>query len=808
MNAKYSVLYSGYNLDDTFEELSYLLKDGIKVFWFGTETDSKRLHDEFLEYCKYYLLQCFDYVSTTKVIIYDGEIGNDNNFLKELSCKVPKFNYEQYLVEHSRSKHLVVKASAGTGKTSVMIDRILYLLHTNPELKPSQIAMITFTNEAADQMNFRLQDALLIRYNLTSNTRYLNLLEEQSLMNISTIHSFAYSLLKIIGLSMGYTKQLSIGSFKYEISNIIANYIDTYIDPEKPIKDQITTPLYIAKQTIFDYWYRFVELGYSPEQIASFDWGTGEDDSSQAFQKILSDTITQIDPKYKALKNKLNSVALIDMLRDLDGLLVPDNGNLHYLDFKYLFVDEFQDSDNSQIEVIAKLASLLDLGLFVVGDIKQSIYRFRGADDTAFASFYEKLKKYYCEKPMEYNLVNNYRTAPAIMAPLHSCFMAWGRNKTLEYNSPSNACQNIVGSFIVREFTQYSDPLSQLVIDLKESLNNLNQRLGSSKPKQSDKVTVLCRTNNELLTVSSICKKNDIPVVVKQDGSFFISDAVRDFYSLISSFLFHDPLHLFNYLISPYSSLSEIIDLDTIQKKGADNAAMDEIQLYLSHTNWQKYDEKIHSSPILGVINEIINSEPVIQNYARITKKNYLQNGKTKEITDKQTYADCKQYKADLDKLIEIIVQSNTNSKFDLYGLYNYLSIMINTDRDEPCADVDDDFDSTYVYCMTVHKSKGLEFDTVYIPFTNKGFRFSEESQILIDDNAVNVGWKMYKKEFKLMNDNYRKLYKNETVRIRAEECRILYVALTRAIRNLTVYVNQNYKDNTWADLLNEGGVF
>ncbi|MBB6621766.1 UvrD-helicase domain-containing protein, partial [Proteus mirabilis] len=91
---------------------------------------------------------------------------------------IPAFNAAQYRVEHcAESEHIVVKASAGTGKTTVMIDRILYLMHMVPGLQMSDIYMITFTNEATNQMNRRLQEVLFKKYALTKNKRYLNWLE-------------------------------------------------------------------------------------------------------------------------------------------------------------------------------------------------------------------------------------------------------------------------------------------------------------------------------------------------------------------------------------------------------------------------------------------------------------------------------------------------------------------------------------------------------------------------------------------------------------------------------------------------------
>lgn len=808
MNCKYSILYSGKSLSALKLIIDEYLHNGIKVIWFGTENDCKYFENKYPDFLKTFLLQPYIISSNVELEVIDGDINNDFHLLEKIHHEAPAFNYEQYLIEHSKTKHQIVKASAGTGKTSVTIDRVMFLLHTVPNLKPSQISMITFTNDAADQMNQRLQDALLTRYNLCHNPFYLSLLEQQSQMMISTIHSFAYSLLKILGITLGYTNSLSIRSFKHELDAIIAKKLDEELNSDATIRDQIGVPLHLALKISYKYWHRLVELGYSHKDIMEFDWGDGKDTVSQSLQIILIKTICSIDSQYDILKRKNNAVSLIDILRDLDCVLEKNNPRLETIDIKYLFVDEFQDSDNSQIEVIAKLASLLDISLFVVGDVKQSIYRFRGADDTAFLSFVDKLKQYGCEKPFEYHLVNNYRTSPAIMNRLHSCFTVWGNNGVLEYDSESKPYQTFDGSILFRSISPHKDVLEVLVNDIRDALNDLNNRLQSKKTKPSDKVVILSRTNSKLSLIGKICRSNGIPVVVKQDGNFYTSDAVRDFYSLISSFIYRDSTHIFNYLISPYSSLNCPIDIDILRKRSSCNEKIiEELQNYLKQTSWKKYDDKIHQTPILTIIKEIVDTEPLIANYAKIMKNHYLSDDISIDAVNKQTFADCKQYKANLDKLLEIIQQKINSDHSDIFDLHDFLNIMISTNRDESYADVDDEFDSSYVYCTTVHKAKGLEFDTVMLPFTNGLFRIQQESDIVIDDYKKELGWKYYDNEFKLMNESYDRIQKRETLKTRAEECRILYVALTRAIKKLYIYTKQDFKNNTWADLLNIGGL-
>jgi ATP-dependent exoDNAse (exonuclease V) beta subunit len=86
-------------------------------------------------------------------------------------------------------------------------------------------------------MNQRLQDALMTRYTLTVNQHYLRWVEEQSQMNVSTIHSFAYYMLKEYGIGESFTKNLSIRSFQYERRELIKDVIDGMIDENHRVLD-------------------------------------------------------------------------------------------------------------------------------------------------------------------------------------------------------------------------------------------------------------------------------------------------------------------------------------------------------------------------------------------------------------------------------------------------------------------------------------------------------------------------------------------------------------------------------------------
>ena len=124
---------------------------GTKVLWFGKEEEVALLKDKYSEFAKAFLLQAYATQITEQGIFVDGE--GDQMLFEKIAEDCPMFNSAQYQVEHCKeSEHIVVQASAGTGKTTVMIDRIMFLLHMHLELRLSEIFMITFTNDAVQQM--------------------------------------------------------------------------------------------------------------------------------------------------------------------------------------------------------------------------------------------------------------------------------------------------------------------------------------------------------------------------------------------------------------------------------------------------------------------------------------------------------------------------------------------------------------------------------------------------------------------------------------------------------------------------------
>lgn len=813
MNPKYSVLFCNLHLSEYKQKIADWLHSGIKIIWFGTSEDVEELKNMHPEFAKEFLLQAYAVGIREQKIMIDGQGGE--GFLDILEKECPLFNVAQYRVEHcSEDEHIVVQASAGTGKTKVMVDRIMYLMHTVSNLHMSDIYMITFTNDATNQMNQRLQDVLMARFRLTGNLRYFRWVEEQSQMNISTIHSFAYTMLKEYGIGQSFTRNLSIQNFKYERKDLIKDMMDAKTNDASSIKSQVGVPLYKANELVDKYWEGFASIGISHKDMASLNWGKPVGGSSEAFHNLISSVVEELDDDYFEIKRAHDAIAVNDIMRDLQEVLLSDTLPQPDLSMKYLFIDEFQDSDLSQIKVAALLVKIMGAKLFVVGDVKQSIYRFRGATDQAFDILYRDLREVGAKPAKNFILLNNYRTASNIMNRMNEYFEQWGYDGLLKYDGPVVPFHKEQG--IMKMIPGYRDQEmeNELIVETaRQQLEELIAKVEKSgkQPSEKMRVVMLTRTNGELKNLADLLRKNRIPASVSQDGSFFTTEAVRDFYAMICSYMFADePKYIFNYLFTPYAGEIEPMDLNLMEQyDGNADMLIEYLGHFLQQTAWAKYYKEFRLRPVMAVIKNIIDFEPIIENYIMNAKQRKIEAGWEEQRAIAATRMEAVRYQANLEKLLVMLQQNMSGEKVSLYDVYHYLKLQIATNRtdSEPNTETEDDYSS--ILCMTVHKSKGLEYDTIIIPYTGRKFPDRYNTEILIDPFTKEVGWNFEsdEKNPQMRNDLYAKLKNADVERTKAEETRILYVAMTRAITNLICIVHPPRNTENWGYLIDEVGV-
>lgn len=822
MEPLYSILLCNQSISIYNNRIREWLQRGIKVIWFSTNPDEVyELKSKHKNFTKAFLLQAYTVAIKEKICIVDGM--DPSNFVRQiLKFRCQQFNTEQYLVEHCKAdEHIEVQASAGTGKTTVMIDRILFLLHTVPDLHLPEIYMVTFTNDATDQMNRKLQTTLMTRYDLTRDKKYLRWLEEQSQMNISTIHSFAYRMLREYGISQSFTKNLSIRSYTYEKKELIKDAVDAIIDENKPVRDQLGINFYPASNLTKQFWEKFQQIGISYADMHDMDWGAPKDNKSQMLHKLLMETIPELDDLYFDIKRKNNGVGVEDIMRDLQEVILSDYCPKPDISMKYLFIDEFQDSDLSQIMVACLLTKLLNSVLFVVGDIKQCIYRFRGSNDQSFDILHEYMREMNIKRPVAFELVKNYRTSASVLNKMNRYFTVWGKHNYLQYRQsviPLNRNDGMCKMLFVENIQEVIDKMVAQIAN--DQLDDLLQRIKTGKliPSEKTRVVLLARTHGQVKNCSEILRKNKIPSSVNEEGSFYASEAIRDFYLLVSSFMFPDePKYIFDYLLTPYAGEIDPLNINDMEMLHADyDNLIDYLDHFLDQTNWKKYHKEMRLKPLLSVFKEIMDEISVVDNYITNRKKVLQEHGWEEDRCNAQTFTDARQYQANLEKLMGILQRNFGRDKVSIYDIYNFLKLNVATNRNENEARVQTEDDYRSILCMTVHKAKGLEYDTVIIPFTDHGFITFDITEILIDPIEKRVAWNYLPEggkknsnfaEPRMQSSYYEEMKKKDKFAAIQEETRILYVAMTRAINNFICLVPPVKNKNTWAAMFNEVGV-
>lgn len=372
------------------EQLIHLaLLEGKKVYIFSNTNLPKKFIEKHRDFIKAHQLQFFINLKTPLIQlanpVKDGKLKKET--LKCIEKDFSDFNIGQYLAIHADiDENLKIMAGAGTGKTHVMIDRIMYLIEREG-VEPRDIVMITFTNSSTAEMKSRFQKRMLLMFSLTNKKRYLEFAENIKNMKISTIHSYSKSILTDLAHEIGFGRGVKIRSFIKAKDDIIERLTNEYFEnhPVGGIERVIETQLdhHVIAKLMRTYWDEMERKGLTREEIETLDWGGVSDLKFKVLHEVFQFVFSRCEKVLEDLKRRENSIDIGDMIRKLRWF--SSNNKMNQLDAnKFLFVDEFQDSDNTQIELVASLHEQLGYKTFVVGDVKQSIYRFRGADYTSF----------------------------------------------------------------------------------------------------------------------------------------------------------------------------------------------------------------------------------------------------------------------------------------------------------------------------------------------------------------------------------------------------------------------------------------
>ena len=481
----------------------------------------------------------------------------------------------QKIIIEDRHFPRYLTAGPGTGKTEVLVNKIIYLTENEPSLKPEEIAVITFTNKAADEMRERLlgrataglkegfrpaavtgaRKADCLRSHGPSGPRYGGPAPSATAgpegFEVSTIHSFCSRLLRRYGKSPYF----SIKSYENEMARLIQAALN---DAAEPLFQGV------SKQRLYHIVQNILRECYNHGILLSDEYlmkNKAEAGVWAVLEEAVLSLCTDVYNKLEEMKKEENALTLNDLITHGAKLLENDNiRGLIAKGYKYLFVDEFQDTNRRQLDIVKMLIEA-GVKIFLIGDEKQSIYGFRGADIDCSKEAKEMMERSAVPTEDAFFINENFRSDWPLLMKINEVFdkpfMYKGKRlnfpqaaltKTEELKAAPGASDN---PFRYIYETDVSDIVEQLK---KETLNGV--------PVRNEDIFILCRTNMEVWQISmelDLKGGGDIP------WEEFGKKEIINLYKLFNAVLFKDEAALKELIFTPYASLADSVkELDLV----------------------------------------------------------------------------------------------------------------------------------------------------------------------------------------------------------------------------------------------------
>lgn len=737
------------------------------------------------------------------VTIYEGDCTFEERTILEKLSQKTTFNIQQYFIEHASTvKNILVRAGAGTGKTYSMVSRIAFLCNKfeNPTVNLiDDIAMVTFTNDAADNMKNRLKQMFINYFVLTSNPKFLKYIEDTDFMRISTIHKFAREIIKEASMQMGLGDNFVITSGDYIKEQIYEKYLNHFIakkEAENPnFINEIKLPLYQFRRMLVEFSNQLYNKSIDIKKIKEEELGNAPG-LLPFFNETIMEVIIAAEIEYATKIQESNKIDLRETMIVLNDVVNQKDKDKTHLDYKYIFIDEFQDTDDAQIDSFLKIQQLIgkDCNLFVVGDLKQSIYRFRGATISAF-----KRLNATPDKWEEHTINTNYRTDSRLLEVMDEIFQSMGASAWLPYvYDADHLVSNLNGGANEDELYECvpyhgknDEQLEVLLGLLKREKSKIVELEKTRKLSKEEKtIAILVRENWQIEEIIKGCKELDeeVEIETKVGGDLYQLDSTIDFCKLLMALTNpDDPVCLVNFIESNYVDMPLWYQGLQNEEKQEQTAklvdALDKYFMARMNKTWNGLVAYVQANPVLVVLKTIFETLQPWNKYS--------------EDLDKQRF-----YKSNYELLIEKIIKSYSVDYLTLTVIANSIQINILTKQQELARATTEDETGIKFLCTTVHKAKGLEYGTVILPFTGQAIDNLKKANTDVNYSGSKLAYSIKVDENKKdCNSNYD--FQEEIGQRICEEARILYVALTRAIRNCIWMKDTDKKSNmSWSKFL------
>lgn len=549
---------------------------------------------------------------------------------------------------------LLILAGAGSGKTKTLTHRIAYLISVK-HVNPSTILAVTFTNKAAKEMRKRLANLL------GSNS------EDRFFMPwMGTFHGICVKLLRIDGEHIGLSRNFVIYDEDDKQSLIRNSIKQLSLDP-KIIKPQMVSSV----------------ISKSKNEL--IDAETYEATASYPNQK----NIAKVYKKYEENRKKSGALDFDDLLTETIKLFSesPEIKDKWSRYFKYILIDEYQDTNNAQYTIVKHLVDKAK-NICVVGDDWQSIYSWRGADYKNILNFEKDFNGAQVVK-----LEQNYRSTNNILKAAQNVITK-NQNRTDKTLWTDSKTGEPVHIHALRDESEEA----HFIVDRIYSQSSI-------KARTYDDFAVLYRTNAQSLVLEKAFINFRIPYKIVGSTRFYDRKEIKDVISYLK----------FIYQNSDEVSFRRIIN---VPARSLGDSSLEKFMNFYLHSN----------SDILTALNMVEQCEGLtprakksFMEFANIISKIKLNSENTNPGELISQIVKITNYKDYLDDGSEKSLDRIENIGSLISEAQNYATISDYLEEVSLMSSTDAESENDKVTLMTLHSAKGLEFPVVFIAGLEEG---------------------------------------------------------------------------------------